>query len=688
MRRRFLVPVLFAYLLLATRATAYDFTWAGWFGQEWTNPAWGGHWTWDNQLLENGWGDSWWYWEDPTSHFPNLASSVLIPAGVYVDTDGGGPPYCGSLTLGEGALLQIQYANIQIGGPTIQNDGTIQLTAGGGSVSGFEMSGTLSLEGTGEILLAPGRFFTWAPPAVLTIGAGQFIHGEGQFGSQPYGNYHGVQLTQHGHVQATSTTMPLDVFGTTVTNDGTVEATGGALLRIWGDWDNTGGELLATSGGVVYLAYDPVHPARVRGGTLRTSGGGEIQTQGGGARLQDLVVEGTLHIKRYEGARMAGVITNNGTINQGAEGGAGWATIQVDSALTFGGSGLLRMGAGNPTHMYDWPAAYARVTNGQDHTIECYGGQFGTYPDYYGDRRIELVNEGILHVFDSSYGARFYLTGAGFENRGELIFEPAPSVDAGLWGKFRQTAGRLVANDGFVGYDSALVFGGGILTGTGYLQGSVSAGDSAVVNPGSETGCGTLNVYGPLRFTGGATLVGQWSQNAQDLLRVNGLFSATGTVTVRVEGIGPGPLRPTDYVVLRADSRYDQATWLLETPAGWASSGLQWVGNDLVVRSLRRASATLFAPPVPARFHAAPNPFNPSTTIRFTNPESGPVDLWVSDVQGRRVRTLVGGFERAGEIEVVWDGRSDAGRPVASGAYFCVLETGGRRESIRLTLLR
>ncbi|MFH1277786.1 MAG: hypothetical protein ABIK65_05355 [Candidatus Eisenbacteria bacterium] len=688
MRQRLLVQVLFALLVPATHAAAVDFTWVGWGGQEWTNPAWGGYWTWDNQLMENGWGHSWMFWEDPAPHFPDITSSVLIPAGVYVDTEGGGAPYCGSLTVGEGATLDNQYANIVIGGPVLQNDGIIRHLAGGGSASGFEMSGPLSIDGTGEILLAPGRFFTWSPPAVLTIGAGQYIHGEGQFGSLPYGNYHGVQMTNHGHIQATSTTMPLDIFGTEVANDGSVEATGGALLRVWGEWDNTGGELLATLGGVVYLAIDPAHPARVRGGTLRTSGGGEIQTQGGGARVADLTLEGILHIRRYEGAHMAGTITNNGVIDQGAEGGAGWAPIQVDSALTFAGNGVLRMGAGNQTHMYNWPLSNDRVTNGPDHTIECYGGQFGTYPDYYGDRRIELVNEGTLRVFDSSYGARFYMTGSGFENRGDLILEPAASVNAELWGAFHQTAGRFVTNDGFVGHDSALVFSDGILTGSGYLQGSVSVGDSAVVNPGSEEGCGTLSIYGPLSFAGGATLVGQWSRDAQDLLRVNGLFSATGTLKVRVEAVGAGPLRPTDYVVLRADSHDDQATWVVELAAGWASSGLQWVGNDLVVRNLRRSNAVLFAPPVPARFHAAPNPFNPSTTIRFTNPEEGPVRLWVSDLRGRRVRTLLDGFERAGELEVAWDGRSDAGRPVGSGAYFCVLETGERRETIRLTIIR
>ncbi|MBM3320829.1 MAG: hypothetical protein FJY73_09165, partial [Candidatus Eisenbacteria bacterium] len=648
-----------------------------------SHPAWGAWWS-SGDLRLNGWGESWWYWEDPAPHFPNVASSVLIPAGVSVDTYGGGQAYCGSLTLGTGALLQSPYANIIIGGPALVNDGTIELTGGGGTYGGFEVNGPIAISGEGMILLAPGRFFTWSPPMVLTIGSGQFIHGTGQFGSLPYGNYHGVDLVNHGHIQATSTTSALDIYGMDVANDGTAEATGGATLRIWGDWDNSGGELLASDGGVIYLCYRAEHAARIRGGTLRTSGGGEIRPLGGGPSVESVTIDGTFHVLPYESTHMAGAITNLGTINNE------WnAIIKVDSTLTFAGMGTMLMGDGSYFRMREWPAQNARVTNGPEHMIECYGGRFGSPPDYYnGDRRIELLNEGTLRVFSSSNPTAFRVTGAGFENRGELIFEPAPNVNAGIWGKFRQTAGRLVTNDGFISYDSAFTFSGGLLTGNGYLQGAVTLGDSAAVNPGAEDAAGTLNIWGPMSLTDGATLVSQWSRNAQDLLRVNGLLTATGALTVRVVSLGSGPMTPADYTVLRANSRNDQATWVLELPAGWSSSGLEWVGNDLVVRGLTRKAAILLAPPVATHLRAAPNPFNPSTTIEFVNPADGQVDLWVSDVRGRRVRTLLDGFHRAGERSVRWDGLDDQSRPVGSGAYFCVLDASGERRTIRLTIIR
>jgi aminopeptidase N len=83
-----------------------------------------------------------------------------------------------------------------------------------------------------------------------------------------------------------------------------------------------------------------------------------------------------------------------------------------------------------------------------------------------------------------------------------------------------------------------------------------------------------------------------------------------------------------------------------------------------------------------------PNPFNPTTTIPFLLPEPGPVRLRVYDLQGRLVRQLASGTQTAGRHEVVWDGRSDDGRAVASGVYLCRLEAGGVSRNGRLLLAR
>ena len=85
---------------------------------------------------------------------------------------------------------------------------------------------------------------------------------------------------------------------------------------------------------------------------------------------------------------------------------------------------------------------------------------------------------------------------------------------------------------------------------------------------------------------------------------------------------------------------------------------------------------------------AVPNPFNPQTTLRFNLATDGPVRLAVCDLNGRRVRTVVDEILAAGDHAAVWDGRDDAGRPVASGVYLVVLSGRDYMESGRLVLLK
>ena len=68
-----------------------------------------------------------------------------------------------------------------------------------------------------------------------------------------------------------------------------------------------------------------------------------------------------------------------------------------------------------------------------------------------------------------------------------------------------------------------------------------------------------------------------------------------------------------------------------------------------------------------------PNPFNPSTTIRFELPHAAPVELSVFNISGQKIRTLVRGEKAAGAYPVVWDGADENGIRVASGVYFCRL---------------
>jgi hypothetical protein len=83
-----------------------------------------------------------------------------------------------------------------------------------------------------------------------------------------------------------------------------------------------------------------------------------------------------------------------------------------------------------------------------------------------------------------------------------------------------------------------------------------------------------------------------------------------------------------------------------------------------------------------------PNPFNPSTVIRFSLPEGSSVRLGVYDTAGRLLRTLVNGYREAGQQSITWDGLDDGGRALASGVYFYELETAGGRQTRQLSLVK
>jgi hypothetical protein len=85
---------------------------------------------------------------------------------------------------------------------------------------------------------------------------------------------------------------------------------------------------------------------------------------------------------------------------------------------------------------------------------------------------------------------------------------------------------------------------------------------------------------------------------------------------------------------------------------------------------------------------ASPNPFNPSTTIRFSIPAELPVRLEIHGVDGRRIAVLVDENLPLGAHDAVWFGRDDSGRQVASGVYFARLQAGPYSRVMKLTLMK
>ena len=83
-----------------------------------------------------------------------------------------------------------------------------------------------------------------------------------------------------------------------------------------------------------------------------------------------------------------------------------------------------------------------------------------------------------------------------------------------------------------------------------------------------------------------------------------------------------------------------------------------------------------------------PNPFNPSTSILFTLPTAGHVNVSVFNLLGQKVQTLYDGALSAGDHTVVWNGTDGNGNTSASGVYFYRIEAGEYQVTKKMVLTK
>lgn len=120
-------------------------------------------------------------------------------------------------------------------------------------------------------------------------------------------------------------------------------------------------------------------------------------------------------------------------------------------------------------------------------------------------------------------------------------------------------------------------------------------------------------------------------------------------------------------------------TALLQGALNWFDGLLVGVSDDIQSPLLVRAP------------FAAPNPFNPQTSIKF---EVGgerplPAEITIHDLKGQVVRRLFTGSVAPGPQDFVWNGRFDDGRNAATGVYLARVKLDGTTtENVKMTLVK
>ncbi len=160
----------------------------------------------------------------------------------------------------------------------------------------------------------------------------------------------------------------------------------------------------------------------------------------------------------------------------------------------------------------------------------------------------------------------------------------------------------------------------------------------------------------------------------------------------------PGPEDLAGYRIERADSGDDWRTVVgltretqyhdVSASAGMSYRlfGVNGLGEELMLGETALAPrAALAAWPLPYRGGKLMISF---LTAGGLGGAAAPGEVALFDLQGRRVRTLARGLYGSGFETADWDGRDEAGRPVASGIYFLKAVSGGETTRIKLVVVR
>jgi hypothetical protein len=126
-----------------------------------------------------------------------------------------------------------------------------------------------------------------------------------------------------------------------------------------------------------------------------------------------------------------------------------------------------------------------------------------------------------------------------------------------------------------------------------------------------------------------------------------------------------------------------------------AGAGRQFAFSRLLAndRPVELGEGRPVAPPMPTRYalDSYPNPFNPSTRVRFAIPEPAgpvPVVLRVYDIAGRLVQTLAAGEYGPGFHDVMWNGTDGRGQAVGTGVYLIHLRAGAWSGHKKVALIK
>jgi fibronectin type 3 domain-containing protein len=196
------------------------------------------------------------------------------------------------------------------------------------------------------------------------------------------------------------------------------------------------------------------------------------------------------------------------------------------------------------------------------------------------------------------------------------------------------------------------------------VAGNVTGIDICVNAVGSN---GLTVIHGNIRSSSNAQIVGArvLALDAQGQVAGIGLSDATGAYVINA--VAPGVV-----TVIADQAGYTSGQTMATVVAN--NFSVNNVNITLIPATPTSVSGTGVMPKTFALEQNYPNPFNPSTKISYALPVQSVVTLKIFNVLGQEVATLFNGAAAAGSYDIVWNGKDNSGKSVASGVYLYKLQ--------------
>lgn len=122
-------------------------------------------------------------------------------------------------------------------------------------------------------------------------------------------------------------------------------------------------------------------------------------------------------------------------------------------------------------------------------------------------------------------------------------------------------------------------------------------------------------------------------------------------------------------------------SFLVISDVGTFTIPLTW--NSALINDIQENSISL----TDINLSNYPNPFNPSTTIKFSIQENSIINLSIFNIKGQKVKTLANNEYTKGNHSLIWNGVDDKNKSLGSGIYYYKLGVNGKIEAVKKCLL-